>query len=72
MKCTILIFMQMHRHYIAPRVQIMQLRDRYTSEPLTAVQLKAALSALKLAGIDPTRLMDDAARFALDRLAKVI
>ena len=51
----------------------MNLRSRYTSEPLTAAQLKAALSALKLTGIPNVgkRLMDDAARFALDELKEL-
>ena len=62
----------MNRHYIAPRVQVQNLRSRYTSKPLSAVELKAALSALKLAGIDPVRLMDDSARFALDELIQEI
>ena len=56
------------RHYIAPRVQAIELKRSYTSKPLSAVELKAALSALKLAGIDPVRLMDDSARYALDKL----
>ena len=64
--------MTMQRHYIAPRVQVMTLRSRYTTKPLTAGELKRALSALKLAGIDPVRLMDDSARFALDRLLEDI
>ena len=64
--------MTMNRHYIAPRVQIQNLLSRYTSKPLTAGELKAALSALKLAGIDPVRLMDDAARYALNELKDVI
>ena len=65
--------MTMQRRYIAPRVQVMNLRSRYTSEPLTAVQLQAALSALKLTGIPDVgkRLMDDAARFALDELKEL-
>ena len=60
------------RHYIAPRVQVMNLRGSYTSKALSPTELKAALSALKLAGIDPTRLMDDAARFCLDTLLEDI
>ena len=60
------------RHYIAPRVQVMNLRGSYTSKALSAIELKAALSALKLAGIDPVRLMDDSARYALDTLLEDI
>ena len=64
--------MTMRRQYIAPRVQVMDLRSRYTSKALSKAELKRALSALKLAGIDPVRLMDDSARFALDEVIKAI
>ena len=60
------------RQRIAPRVQVLELkRTYYRSKPLEKGELKAALSALKLAGIDPVRLMDDSARFALDRLLEM-
>ena len=59
------------RHYIAPRVQVMNLKGRYTSKALSRAELKVALTALKLAGIDPVRLMDDAARLPLNELLEM-
>ena len=58
------------RHYIAPRVQAMQLRARLKSKELSPTELKAVLSALKLTGIPDaaTRFMEDAARFSLSEL----
>ena len=63
--------MQTRQHRIAPRVQVIELRGTYTSKPLSSGELKAALSALKLVGIDPARMMDDSARFALDQLLEL-
>lgn len=63
--------MQSNRQRIAPRVQVLEARRRLESnEPLSAIELQAALSALKLTGIKDcaVRLMDDSARFALDSL----
>ena len=63
--------MQNQRQRIAPRVQVLELKRTYQSKALSAGELKAALSALKLAGIDPVRLMDDSARYALDSLLEL-
>jgi len=63
--------MQNQRQRIAPRVQVLEARRRIeNSEPLSALELQAALSALKLTGIKDcaTRIMSDAQRFQLDEL----
>ena len=64
----------LNRQHIAPRVQVQELRSRYTSKALSTTELKAVLSALKLTGIPDasTRFMDDSVRYALDSLLKEI
>ena len=57
-----------NRYYISPKVLARDLKGKYSSEPLNRGQAKAAFSALKLIGIDPVRMIDDAVRQALDEL----
>jgi len=59
------------RQRIAARVRVLEARRRLeNTEPLDAMEFRAALSALKLTGIRDCaeRIMADAARFQLDEL----
>ena len=58
----------LNRQRIAPRVQVLDLRGRYTGTPLSKAELDRAVTALRNIGIDWTRLTDDSVRFALDLL----
>ena len=60
----------LNRQRIAPRVQVLELRGRYTGKPLTKSELDQVLFALKETGIEQafSRLIDDSVRYALDEL----
>ena len=62
------------RNYIAPRVQVMNLRNRYTEAPLTKGELERVLTALRETGIRDcfNRLMDDSARLVIDEILDLI
>jgi len=64
----------LNRNYIAPRVQVMNLRSRYTAKPLSKKELAVALTALRDTGIDNifNRLMDDSARLTMDQILELI
>ena len=66
--------MALNRNYIAPRVQVMTLRGRYTAEPLTKGELDRMLTALHETGIRDafSRLMDDSARLVIDEILDLI
>ena len=60
----------LNRNYIAPRVQVMNLRGRFTESPLTKGELARVLTALHETGIRDCfdRLMDDSARLVIDEI----
>jgi len=60
-----------NRQRIAARVQVLEARRRLeNTEPLDAMEFRAAMSALKLTGIKDCaqRIMADAAKLQLDEL----
>jgi hypothetical protein len=62
------------RNHIAPRVQVMNLRSRYTGQPLSKDEVQMVLCALQETGISDcfNRLMDDSARLAIDEILELI
>ena len=62
----------LNRQRINPRVQVLELRGRYTGTPLTKQELDMAVTALRNIGIEWTRLTDDSVRFCLDQLLEDI
>ena len=52
----------------------MNLRSRYTAEPLNKEELALALSALRDTGIENifNRLMEDSARLTMDQILEII
>ena len=64
--------MALNRNYIAPRVQVGSLREKYTSKPLSKVELDEVLSLLKTRNIDFNRIVDDACRYLIDEILDLI
>ena len=64
--------MALNRNYIAPRVQVGSLREKYTSKPLSKVELDEVLSLLKTRNIDFNRIVDDACRYLIDEILELI
>ena len=64
--------MQTNRYYISPKVLAKDQQAKYNSKPLSPGQTRAAFSALKLAGIDPVRFIDDAVREAFNEYIELI
>ena len=64
--------MQTNRYYISPKVLAKDQKAKYNSQPLSKGEAKAAFSALKLIGIDPVRMIDDAVREAFAEYISLI
>ena len=64
----------LNRNYIAPRVQVMSMRHRFTGSQLSKGELDRVLTALQETGIKDafSRLMDDSARFTIDEILELI
>ena len=60
----------LNRQHIAPRVQVMTMRRRFTGQPLTKDELAQVLCALQKTGIDDcfNRICDDTSRYLIDQL----
>ena len=64
----------LQRQRVSPRVQALELRTKYNSEPLSKDEFARVLFALENCGIPnaAVRLMDDSGRFALTELLRTI
>ena len=62
----------LNKQRIAPRVQVMELRSRYTGIQLSKSELDRVLYALEKSGVKDafSRLINDSVRFALDELVE--
>ena len=66
--------MQNRKYNIAPRVLIQELRGKYTSPPLSKVELDILVRAIYQCGVENgfNRMSDDTVRYALDELSAAI
>ena len=64
--------MALNRNYVAPRVLVGQLRQNYSSKPLSKAELDEAVSLLKSRGIDFNRIADDVGRYLIDEILELI
>ena len=58
----------LNRQRIAPRVQVLDLLERYQGKPLSREELLLVNTALQRIGVELSRVIDDGVRYALGQL----